>query len=115
MQQLLKYCCVHYVNMPKKEKLIEFFKKDIPDYLYQLGDIRKVSQSLIYQDKNFIFQNQFYIQGPFSSPMNTPFEYFQGAKKFLATGDRITQSISIKNQDGTYKNAKSYGSITCYV
>ena len=51
MQQLLKYCQVHYVNMPKKEKLIEFFKKDIPDSLYQLGDIRKVSQSLVYQDK----------------------------------------------------------------
>jgi len=55
MQQLLKYCCVHYVNMPKKEKLIEFFKKDIPDSLYQLGDIRKVSQSLIYNDKNSIY------------------------------------------------------------
>ena len=50
MQQLLKYCYVHNVNMPKKDKLIEFFKKDIPDSLYQLGDIRKVSQSLIYQD-----------------------------------------------------------------
>ena len=50
MQQLLKYCAVHYVNMPKKEKLVEYFKKDIPDSLYFLGDIRKVSQSLIYQD-----------------------------------------------------------------
>jgi hypothetical protein len=56
MQQLLKYCCVHYVSMPKKEKLIEFFKKDIPDSLYQLGDIRKVSQSLIYQDKDSKYQ-----------------------------------------------------------
>lgn len=51
MQQLLKYCCVHYVSMPKREKLVEFFKKDISDYLYQLGDIRKVSQSLIYNEK----------------------------------------------------------------
>jgi hypothetical protein len=51
MQQLLKYCSVHYVNMPKKEKLSEYFKKDIPDSLYQLGDIRKVSQSLVYQEK----------------------------------------------------------------
>jgi hypothetical protein len=42
--------------MPKKEKLIEFFKKDIPDYLYQLGDIRKVSQSLIYEDKRGNYQ-----------------------------------------------------------
>ena len=30
MQQLLKYCCVHYVSMPKKEKLVQFFKKEIP-------------------------------------------------------------------------------------
>ena len=56
MQQLLKYCYVHYVNMPKKEKLIEFFKKYIPDHLYQMGDIRKVSQSLIYQDKSGQYQ-----------------------------------------------------------
>jgi len=54
MQQLLKYCCVHYVNMPKKEKLVEFFRKEIPDSLYQLGDIRKVSQSLIYNDKSIL-------------------------------------------------------------
>jgi hypothetical protein len=52
MQQLLKYCCVHYVGMPKKEKLVEFFKKDIPDNLYQTGDIRKVCQSLYYHDRN---------------------------------------------------------------
>ena len=50
MQQLLKYCCVHYVNMPKKDRLVEFFQKEIPESLYQLGDIRKVSQSLTYQD-----------------------------------------------------------------
>jgi hypothetical protein len=31
-------------------KRIEFFKKDIPDSLYMLGDIRKVSQSLTYYD-----------------------------------------------------------------
>jgi hypothetical protein len=38
--------------MPKKEKLAEFFRKEIPDSLYQLGDIRKVSQSLTYHDKS---------------------------------------------------------------
>lgn len=51
MQQLLKYCCVQYVNMPKKEKLAEFFQTDIPDSLYQLGDIRKVYQNLHYHDR----------------------------------------------------------------
>ena len=58
MQQLLKYCCVHFVNMPKKDKLSEYFQKDIPESLYLMGDIRKVSQSLIYCDKS-----AGYIQG----------------------------------------------------
>jgi len=56
MQQLLKYCCVQYVNMPKKEKLAEFFKKDISDTLYELGDIRKVYQNLQYHDRIHVEQ-----------------------------------------------------------
>jgi hypothetical protein len=50
MQQLLKYCCVHHVKMPKKDILSSFFKKEISDTIYELGDIRKVSQSLIFED-----------------------------------------------------------------
>jgi hypothetical protein len=58
MQQLLKYCSVHYVNMPKREKLVEYFKKDIPDSLYFLGDIRKVSQSLLDSDQTYQLYNE---------------------------------------------------------
>jgi len=47
MQQLLKYCCVKYVNMPKKETLDSFYKQPISESLYRLGDIRKVSQGLL--------------------------------------------------------------------
>jgi DNA polymerase III delta prime subunit len=50
MQQLLKYCCVRHVKMPKREMLCSFFKKNIPDDLYKLGDLRKVSQSLLCEE-----------------------------------------------------------------
>jgi hypothetical protein len=56
MQQLLKYCCVHYVTMPAKPILTTFFKKEISDTLYSLGDIRKVSQSLIYEEAHNGYQ-----------------------------------------------------------
>jgi len=56
MQQLLKYCCVHYVSMPKKDTLAHFFKREITDSLYKLGDIRKVSQSLIYEEAHQAYE-----------------------------------------------------------
>jgi hypothetical protein len=46
-QQLLKHCLVKHVAMPKKEVLDQFYKVDISESLYRLGDIRKVSQGLL--------------------------------------------------------------------
>ena len=65
--------------------------------------------NIIYQDSQVLFQNQFYIQGPFSSPLTTSFENYEGAKKFLNTGDRIKQGLSIKNNSGDYRNVASKG------
>ena len=65
--------------------------------------------NIIYQNKKFIYKNQFYIQGPYSSPQLSPYESYQGSKKFLASGDRIKEGKSIKNTDGTYRTEISYG------
>lgn len=64
---------------------------------------------IIFQNKKFKYQNQFYIPGKFSSPMSLKFEHYEGAKKFLAAGDLLPNSLALKNAFGNYFNLSSKG------
>jgi hypothetical protein len=56
----------------------------------------------LYTNKEFKYQNQYYIQNTFSSPTTTGYEFYQGGNKFTATGTQLKNPKPLKNQDGTY-------------
>lgn len=65
---------------------------------------------IIYQNPKVQYSNQFYIQGPFSSPMLTSRQDNQGANSMLGTGIQYQQYPSIKNKfTGTYEDSRSAG------
>jgi hypothetical protein len=84
------------------------FSPLIPFFLYQVPKVDELVYG-IYYNPDVQFQNQFYVQASFSTPMASPFEYYVGAQKLTGIGVQYTNPLPIKNQDGTYKNNKPKG------
>lgn len=77
------------------------FSPLMPYFMYQVPKPTEMAQ-VIYLNKDFKYQNQYYIQNTFSSPTTTGFEYYQGGNKFTGTGTQLKNPKPLKNQDGTY-------------
>lgn len=64
---------------------------------------------VIYGDKSFKYQNQFYIPGVFSSPMAINYENFNASETFLASGTRINETLLLKDEFNQYRDSRSKG------
>ena len=80
----------------------------LPIFFSQVPKVEELIQ-IIYSNPKIQFEDQFYIQGPFSSPLLMNFEFNEGANSNLGTGIQYQKYPPIKNNDGTYKDNKSKG------
>lgn len=80
----------------------------LPMFFSQVPELKE-RVNLIYQNSEYPYQDAYYVQGAFSSPMNFPLENFRSANKFTSLGDRVLSTLAIRNNNGTYKNIKSFG------
>ena len=77
------------------------FNPLLPYFLYQVPKVDELVQ-VMYLNKDFKYQNQYYVQNTFSSPTATFKEFNFGGNKFTGTGMQIKNPKPLKNQDGTY-------------
>lgn len=78
------------------------FNPLLPYFLYQVPKINELVQAM-YVNKDFKYQNQYYVQNAFYSPTSSYFTFQEGANKFTGTGMQIRPPKPLKNKaDNTY-------------
>lgn len=73
----------------------------LPYFVYSIPKVDELIQ-VLYVNKDFKYQNQYYVQNTFSSPTATFREYYFGGNKFTGTGMQIKNPRPLKNINGTY-------------
>lgn len=79
-----------------------------PMFFSQVPEVKE-RVNLIYQNKEYPYQDIYYVQGAFSSPMSYPLETIEQSNNLTSLGDRIKGTLPLKNLDGSFKNVKSFG------
>lgn len=64
---------------------------------------------VIFANKDFKFDNQYFIQADFSSPMRNNFTDSVEARTTTGSGRRFIKGLNLKNLDGTYRKSKTKG------
>jgi len=77
------------------------FNSLLPFFVYSVPKVDELVQ-VIFVNKDFQYQNQYYVQNTFSSPTATFKEFYYGGNKFTGTGMQIKNPKPLKNQDGTF-------------
>jgi len=77
------------------------FNPLLPYFIYQVPKVNEMVQ-IMYVNKDFKYQNQFYVQNSFYSPTSSYFTFQEGANKFTGTGMQIENPKPLKNTSGVY-------------
>jgi len=77
------------------------FNTLLPYFVYAIPKVDELVQ-VIFMNKDFKYQNQYYVQNTFSTPTATFKEFYYGGNKFTGTGMQIKNPKPLKNQNGTY-------------
>jgi hypothetical protein len=83
------------------------FNPLLPYFFYQVPKKDELVQC-IYVNKEFTYENQYYIQNTFSTPTATNFQYLEGGNKFTGTGNQIKAPKVLKNKNGTYTDSAQH-------
>ena len=83
------------------------FNPLLPYFIYQVPKVKELVQ-IMYVNRDFKYQNQFYVQNSFYSPTSSYFTYQEGANKFTGTGMQIENPKPLKNTIGTTSSGDIY-------
>lgn len=81
----------------------------LPYFMYQVPKINEYVHVIYSNPQEKTQKNQYYVQGPFSSPTTIQFEDSDSSKTFLNSGSRNKKYKPLKNKDGNISDGRTYG------